>query len=202
MRLTIAVALVALMWPGAGLAQTPEDRIEAAMARAAAAGIPLALLDEKQAEGRAKGVSMDVLADAIERRAAGLERAQQALSDRPDIGSDDLTAGADALESGVSEAVLQAVADLAPRERRAVAIAALDRLVQDGRTPADALERVREALQRGPDALLNLPTPGAGAARVPAGVPAGVPAPGTVPQGARPSGPPSQGAPPSGTPLP
>lgn len=204
MRYVMAAVLAMALGAATVAAQTPEDQIADVLARARAAGIPVELLDEKIAEGRAKGVSPDRIAAALERRAAGLARAQEALQHRRDIEPADLAVAADALESGVSEAVLQAIADLAPRERRAVAIAALDYLVQEGQTPERALDRVREALDRGPDALRRLagsrpesrppdrpdgvPDPGIGR-------PDGVPAPGERPQSGRPEGVPAPPAP-------
>lgn len=210
MRIVTAVAAIIVLLVRADVisAQTPEERIHKGLARAREAGIPVALLESKIAEGKAKGVSMERIAAAVERREAALERASQALSGKPDIGSADLAVAADAVESGVSEAVLRAIAETTPRERRAVAIAALTQLVQLGHVPEKALERVREALKRGPDALLNLPaqagaaagqrdgrpdvqTPGAAGRRGGAGPPAGVPGPGNRPQPTRPGGPPS-----------
>ena len=137
-------------------AQPPQDRINTALARARQVGIPIALLESKIAEGKAKGVSLDRLAAAVERRLAVLERAHDALRDRPDA-ADSLSVGADAIESGVSETALLTIADSAPRDRRNVAIAVLTELVEQGHVPEAALERVRAALQRGPDALTNLP---------------------------------------------
>lgn len=163
MNVRITVAAVALALGGAVAAhaqvQPPQDRINTALARARQVGIPVALLESKIAEGRAKGVSLDRIAAAIERRQATLERASQAMRGQADA-VDSLAVGADAIESGVSEAVLKAVADDAPRGRRNVAIAALTELVQQGARPDAALERVRDALKRGPDALTNLPADG------------------------------------------
>ena len=163
MNVRMTVAGVALALGGAVAAhaqvQPPQDRINTALARARQVGIPVALLESKIAEGRAKGVSLDRIAAAIERRQATLERASQAMRGQADA-VDSLAVGADAIESGVSEAVLKAVADNAPRDRRNVAIAALTELVHQGQAPEAALERVREALKRGPDALTNLPGDG------------------------------------------
>jgi hypothetical protein len=206
---TGAVVLVLLVSrPGPVLAQVqpPQDRINAALARAREVGIPVALLESKIAEGRAKGVSLDRIAAAIERREAVLERAGQAIAGQPAIANADLSVAADALESGVSEAVLKAVAETAPREHRAVAIATLTQLVQLGHVPEEALDRVREALKRGPQALLNLPAeagrrggppnvqlPGAAGGRG-VGPPEGVPAPGGASQPNKPGATP-RGAP-------
>jgi hypothetical protein len=160
MNVRITVAVVALALGGAVAAhaqvQPPQDRINTALARARQVGIPVALLESKIAEGRAKGVSLERIAAAIERRQATLERASQAMRGQADA-VDSLSVGADAIESGVSEAVLRAVADDAPRGRRNVAIAALTELVHQGQAPQAALEQVRDALRRGPDALTNLP---------------------------------------------
>jgi hypothetical protein len=168
-------------------------------------GIPVALLESKIAEGKAKGVSLERIADAVARREAALEKASEALRGQPDAASS-LSVGADAVEGGVSDAALKAIADNAPRDRRNVAIAVLTELVEQGHASATALERVMEALKRGPDALANLPAQaaaaragGAGAANgrggraggAEPGPPAGVPAPGTPPQSGRPGGPPT-----------
>ena len=168
MRYGIAVAIVAMALSGAehvnAQVQPPQDRINTALARARQVGIPVALLESKIAEGKAKGVSMERIAAAIERRQAALERASQALRGGPDATST-LAVGADAIESGVSETVLRALAQDAPGDRRNVAIAALTELVQRGQAPEAALGRVREALKRGPDALSNLPAEAAGGGR-------------------------------------
>lgn len=217
MKFEIAVTTLALSLMGTDVAiaqvQPPQDRINTALARAREVGIPVALLESKIAEGKAKGVPMDRIAAAIERREAALEKASQALRGQSEATAS-LALGADAIESGVSEAALKAVAENAPRDRRNVAIAVLTELVQQGHVPEAALERVREALKRGPDALANLPAeaaagrrtgaapagqgPGADRGRAGAepGPPAGVPAPGNPPQSGRPRGPsPSSGGP-------
>jgi hypothetical protein len=204
MRIVIAATVLAvLVRADLAMAQSPEQRIDAATAHARAAGIPVSLLEGKIAEGKAKGVSMDRIAAAIEKRESALEHASEALRGRPNVGAADLAVGADAVEAGVSDAVLRAVADNAPRERRVVAIAVLTELVQLGHAPEAALERVRDALKRGPDALANLPAeagaadgrgsrpPDAPDARgrrdgAPAGPPPSVPAPG---QGTQPEKP-------------
>jgi hypothetical protein len=206
MKIRIAVAVVALALAGAAAAsaqvQPPQERINTALSRARQVGIPVALLESKIAEGKAKGVSMERIAAAIERRQAALERASQALRGAPDAAAS-LAVGADAIESGVSEAVLGAVAQDAPRDRRNVAIAVLTELVHQGHVPEAALDRVRDALKRGPDALTNLPAAGlgrglgggppdgqrgnaGGRAGAEPGPPAGVPAPGNPPQSRRP----------------
>src|SRR5688572_18787228 len=119
MRWAIAVTmLAALVNAGPALAQAtaPQDRINTALTRAKQAGLPIALLESKLAEGRAKGKSQEIIAAAIERRLTALERASQALrGDANAVAS--LAVGADAIEAGISEAVLRALAESAPRDR-------------------------------------------------------------------------------------
>jgi hypothetical protein len=209
MKVRVGVAVMVLTLGGAHLAtaqvQPPQDRINTALARARQVGIPVALLESKIAEGKAKGVSMDRIAEAVERREAALEKAHLALRGQREAASS-LGVGADAIEAGVSEAALKAIADNAPRDRRNVAIAVLTELVQQGHSSQAALNRVRDALKRGPDALANLPAqaaaargaggPGQGRGRgerggADSGPPANVPAPGKPPQAGRPGGPPA-----------
>ena len=211
MKFRMAVVIVALALTGTvasyAQVQPPQERIDTALSRARQVGIPVSLLESKIAEGKAKGVSPERIAAAIERREAVLERASQALRGEADAAAS-LAVGADAIESGVNEAVLKAVAANAPRDRRNVAIAALTQLVQQGQVPEAALERVRDALKRGPDALANLPGEsgsnrrgngppegrgnengnGGGQSGRDSGPPSGVPAPGKPSQSGKPDG--------------
>jgi hypothetical protein len=173
-RMAVVIVVLALTGTVAAYAQVqpPQDRINTALSRARQVGIPVSLLESKIAEGKAKGVSQERIAAAIERREAVLERASQALRGEADAAAS-LAVGADAIESGVNEAVLKAVAANAPRDRRNVAIAALTQLVQQGQVPEAALERVRDALKRGPDALTNLPGESSGSNRRGNGPPEG-----------------------------
>jgi hypothetical protein len=206
MKLSTVTAALLLTMPAAAMAQTPQERIDAAMSRALAAGVPVALLEAKIAEGMAKGVPMERLAAAIDRREAALERANAAMAGSGAVEPDQLSMGADAIGAGVSEAVLTQLSQITEGSRRAVAIAALTQLVAAGHVPQHALDQVIAAHARGGDALANLPaqaaeaaarrgppagvgrpaTPGApagvGAPQLPAGVPAGMPAPGQKPQ--------------------
>jgi hypothetical protein len=203
MKTFFAVAITGLLTGGALPAfaqggQGAQERIDAALARARSQGVPVSLLESKMAEGKAKGVALDRIATAIDRREASLERAAQAMKGHEPITDAELSVGADALDAGVSNAVLKAVTESAPRERRAVAIAAITELVQRGSAPDAALARVREALKRGPDALAAVGTDRgddrAGAARggenggrgAAAGPPANVPAPGGTSQPRKP----------------
>jgi len=156
--LTVALALA----PVGGVAQDggqgAEARVQAVMDAAAKADIPLSLLQSKIDEGRAKGVSMERIATALEARLDGLTRAQEVLSSGGVEGASegDLAVTADALEAGVSEAALLRIQSTAPGERRMVATAVLSALVQLGHLPDEALTRVQAALQRVPDALASL----------------------------------------------
>jgi len=181
----LATAFLALPLSAQETETTTADVLEQAMA----AGIPVSLLESKIAEGQAKGVPMDVIQEAVARRAEALIHASTVLQaagiESPEPA--DLSVGADALQGGVSEAVLLAIAETAPVERRAVAIAALTQLVGVGIVPEEALSRVEDALQRGPGALANLPVQ-AGAASGVGGIPDGVPASGRPAGAGQPEG--------------
>lgn len=138
-------------------AATPQARIDAAMAAAARASIPLELIESKIAEGRAKAVAEERIAAAVEARVAGLVRASEAL-ERADIeatSAGQLAVTADALEAGVSESAVVRINREAPQERRAVAVAVLADLVRLGHPADHALTRV-SAAARSSAALANL----------------------------------------------
>jgi hypothetical protein len=192
---TLTLLIVLALVPTAGWAQSPEEQIETALSQALEVGIPVSLLESKIAEGKAKGIPMDRIAMAVEQRLEGLTRAQEVMG----LGADDLDAaqisvGADALGSGVSEAVLAEIAGTTPPDQRAVAVAALTHLVGQGIVPEAALLRVQGALAQGPEGLANIP----GFAGPPAGLP--------IPEGAGPGGGPQGGGgqvgPPSSVPAP
>lgn len=187
-RLFATLLLMGVLVPASLAGQEAEERIQAALDRATEAGIPTSLLESKVAEGEAKGIPTGRIAAAVEHRLGGLTRAQEALAGVPDTDVDDLAVSADALESGVSEAVLTELATATPADRRSVAIAALTYLVNAQMAPADALTTVREALERGPSALQNLPARAAGMGPGQAGPPAGIPAPGVPPTEGPPEG--------------
>jgi hypothetical protein len=192
MRNKISMGVLFTLIPVALAAQSPEQRIESAIATAQAVGVPISLLESKVQEGRAKGVPMNRIAAAVEFRAASLNRARAVLAGT--VSDADLVATADALDLGVNEAVLRTLAEAAPSGRRAVAITALAELVSRDIAPDRALDRVMEALTGSPSDLASLPgqsmprpdkrsgsagsspassgvTPGAGAARLPPSVP-------------------------------
>ncbi|HEX2210224.1 MAG TPA: hypothetical protein VHG93_21285, partial [Longimicrobium sp.] len=160
MRLFVALWLALAALPAAAHAQDPQQRINAARRQAEAAGIPVALLDSKVAEGRAKGVPADRIATAVERRLTALRRASAAMAGAPrtaPVTQADLAVGADAIEAGVDPAVLGRLATAAPTETRAQAIAVLTELVNRGMSSERALARVTSALRGPPDALRRLP---------------------------------------------
>ncbi len=155
--LAAVLLLSPLSWAAA---QDPAQRIEAARQRAAQAGIPVSLLNDKVAEGRAKNVPEERIAAAVVRRLASLERARAAMragSRPPALTPADLSVGADALENGVDAAVLGRLAQAAPPASRAQAIAVLTQLVQRGVASEQALARVTAALAGGAEALRQLP---------------------------------------------
>ena len=178
MKIRTFIPLIALLaLPAAAMAQTPDERIGTALDRAEEAGIPVALLESKISEANAKGIAMDQIAMAVERRLDGLTRARDAMAQ----GADDLDAAqvsvaADALENGVSEAVLAEIAATTPLERRTVALAALGQLVAEGIVPEDALLRVSDALARNPNSLTGIPGVPEVLADLPAPVTVGPPA--------------------------
>lgn len=164
MRRWILSGWLVVSLPAVALAQgagTAQERIQNAFDRATSAGIPVALLEEKLAEAKARGLPMDRIADAVEHRLDGLARAQEALASAGhDVSTDELVAGANAIGAGVSAAALEAVAQMpiAPEKRRAVAIAVLTELVTIHGIPADqALTTLEAALAAGPGALESLP---------------------------------------------
>lgn len=201
-RLFTTVMLAAALAPASVAAQSADEQIEGALDQAADEGIPVSLLESKIAEGMAKGIPMDRIADAVQHRLDGLSAAREALSGVPEVGAADLAVGADALESGVSEAVLAELAGATPPERRAVAIAVLGYLVSMEVLPEVARAHVEAALARGPEALQNLPAQafGLGPAELPvghAGPPFAIPAPGDGPG----QGPPDDAGPPADPPT-
>lgn len=183
MKSTISLLLpILVLLPAAALAQTPELDVQRSLDRARQAGIPVELLESKVAEGRAKGVPMARIAGAVESRLEVLERVRTRVDERHHFNTEELGVAGDALTAGVSEGVLKAISETAPRERRAVAIAALSQLVRLGHPSEEALRRVTQALQSGPEALMNLPAQAAAAAGR-RGPPADLPAAGQAGQG-------------------
>jgi hypothetical protein len=209
MKRFLVLALVGLVVaPIAAAGQDdPAARIDAARQRAAAAGIPLSLLDSRVAEGRAKGIPDAQIAAVVERRAVALTQARDAMAAASGLNAADLSAGADAIEAGIGGQTLRSLIAGARSEDRPVAIAVLTYLHQEQGMPVgEAMAQVRAAMGEGPEALRTLPGraaaardrrgPPAGVGR-PDGVgrppgtgpPAGVPGPGQKPGSGKPDNP-------------
>jgi hypothetical protein len=182
MTLYLAAALICA--PAALLAQDStasassgaDARIAAALESAVNAGIPVSLLERKVAEGKAKGVPMERIATAVQKRLDGLMQARDAMT-KAGLASTtegELSVAADAVQAGVSQSALVAISQRAPGDSRAVAIAVLTDLVALGHASDQALVRVEGALDRGPEALANLSAESAGHGHAEAGVGAGV----------------------------
>ena len=169
----LLTAILLLLPTAAAFAQTPEAEVQRTLERARLSGIPVELLQSKIAEGRAKGVPMERIAAAVERRLTVLERVRTNIDPDRQLTTEELGVAGDALSAGVSEEHVKTISGSAPRERRAVAIAALSQLVRLGHPSEEALRRVTEALRSGPEALMNLPAQAA-ARRGPPGGPPGV----------------------------
>lgn len=188
--LVAALALAPVQLAGQ---QSPEARIEAARRQAASAGVPAGLLDNYVAQGRAKGVPMDRIAAAVERRAGLLTQARSALRSAPELTAMDLKAGADALEAGIDAESLRQVIQSARAEDRPVAIAVLTYLHGEGIPVKNALAQVQDAVRRGPEALRTLPAEAKARRGPPQGV-GGRPAHAGQGRGGPPEGVPGRGA--------
>jgi hypothetical protein len=175
-RTTLTLAAILAFAPAALSAQDStaagaEARVHATLQTALAAGIPVDLLERKVAEGKAKGVPMDRIAQAVDTRLQALTKARDAMAsggiEQPTEG--DLSVAADAVQGGVSATALATISATAPQDRRAVAIAVLTDLVALGHASESALTQVQTALAHGPEALANLRGEAAGAAANAAG---------------------------------
>jgi hypothetical protein len=149
-----------------------DARVEATLETAASAGIPVSLLERKVAEGKAKGVPMERIATAVEKRLDALVKARDAMTKAglESTTEGELSVAADAVQGGVSQTALAAISQSAPQDRRAVAIAVLTDLVTLGHASDHALTQVQTALARGPEALANLRAESAAGLRANGGV--------------------------------
>ena len=140
-----------------GQVRTPQSRIDATIAAAAEASIPVELIRSKVAEGEAKRVPPERIAAAVEARFTSLKRASETMQ-RADLkfqSAGELAVTADALDAGVSEGTVIRVSRESAPERRTVAIAVLADLVRLGSSSDRALVRVSAALAS-TTALANL----------------------------------------------
>jgi len=161
-RFLISMAILVAA-PLQAVGQTPAQRIEAVRARMGQLRIPVELIDAKVAEGRAKGVPIDRIAAAVERRGAGLATAQTALS-RPGRPADraELSAGADAVDAGIDASSMRAAVQAASPGHGAIALAVLTQLHLQGMPVDRALEMVRRAAAQGDQAVADLAQQSAG----------------------------------------
>jgi hypothetical protein len=186
---TLFLAAALVLMPAALTAQdstastgsSADARAEAALKAAIKAGIPVSLLERKIAEGKAKGVPMERIAAAVEKRLDALVQARDALTSAglKSTTEGELSVAGDAVQAGVSQGALVSVSQHASEESRAVAIAVLADLVALGQASQQAAARVEAALARGPEALANLSAESAGQVRTDAGLGVGGAAGGT-----------------------
>lgn len=135
---------ILLAWTLFAVELPPE--VEAATAEVEALGLPEGILDEKAAEGVAKGLPPARVAAALTGMGDSLLQAQELThSDDPNT----LRAGAAALQAGAAP---ESVASLAS----ANALWALGDLVRQGHEQNDALDLVEAAEAAGSDALTGL----------------------------------------------
>ena len=156
----------------AGSAGSGSARIDAALASAVKAGVPPSLLERKVAEGKAKGVPMERIATAVEKRLGALTEAHDALvkAGLKSTTEGELSVAADAVQAGVSQSALVTISKRASDDSRAVAIAVLGDLVALGHASDQAVVRVESALAKGPEALANLSAEASGHAQGEAGL--------------------------------
>ncbi|MCA0375799.1 MAG: hypothetical protein LCH84_09035 [Gemmatimonadetes bacterium] len=121
--------------------------IRTMIADAAARGLPTAPLVTKVREGVAKRAAPDRIRVATATLVDRLTAAAAALA--PTRAADELTAGADALQAGVSTATLRDLRKLWPNRSLTVPLGVLAEMVANGVSHANATRRVRELLARG-----------------------------------------------------
>jgi len=181
---TLFLAAVLVLAPVALTAQdstattggaSADARVEAALEAAVNAGVPVSLLERKIAEGKAKGVPMERIAGAVEKRLHALMQARDAMTKAglESTTEGELSVAADAVQVGVSQTALTTISQSAPQDRRAVAIAVLTDLVGLGYVSERAVAQVQAALARGPEALANLGAESAAQVQANGGVGAG-----------------------------
>ncbi len=190
---TLCLAAALILVPAALSAQDStaaagaDGRVEAALETAVESGIPVSLLERKIAEGKAKGVPMERIAAAVEKRLDALVHARDAMTKAglESTTEGELSVAADAVQGGVSQSALTTISRRAADDSRAIAIAVLTDLVALGHASERAATRVEAAIARGPEALANLRAEsgigvGAGATPGGAGVQVGAGAGGLV----------------------
>lgn len=117
------------------------------LSRANARGIPADPLLAKVREGIAKGSDGERIREAVRVLSARLESAAAALA--PVYSGSELTAGAGALQSGVSVATLRDMRRVWPDRPVTVPLGVLTEVVADGVPLKRAATKLRELMQRG-----------------------------------------------------
>lgn len=121
--------------------------LRALLSSSAAKGLPTAPLVTKVREGLAKGAPPDRIRAATQQLAQRLESAASALA--PTQATDELTAGADALQVGVPASTLRDLRRVWPAKPLTVPLGVLSEMVASGVPHASATRRVRELLMKG-----------------------------------------------------
>jgi hypothetical protein len=228
-RLTTTLALSVLLALAAlpAAAQQPDGRlerirsslpapavaqIEAQLARAREAGLPVAPLLDKAVEGIAKRVPGDRIAGAVTQLSAELERANGLLRDGVPPAAADVSAVADALRRGVPEPAVRRVAQRAgPGEPVALSIHTVGDLIDQGVTSDEALAVLEAWRGRGgqvaelrelPAAVERLIRQGVMPSQAAAAVAGAMRAGGPPGLGGQPPPGQMQGGPPGGPPIP
>jgi hypothetical protein len=126
-------------------------RIQASYQHAAQIGIPTALLENKVAEGQAKGVSQAQIATAVEHRLELLQSSRTALMSNGQAASAaEMNAGADAIAAGATLTSLLEVRSASGAQTGAGALTLLARFVQSGEASGSAVAHVETLLQQNP----------------------------------------------------
>lgn len=135
---------------GVSMSTSTSASADAEIALARKRGLPTKALENRVAEGRAKGASNAELASSAAKGRANLETADEVLvsSGRRQPSNDEVERGAEVLAGGYSRAQLEAVVKAAPSDRSlVVAFDVLSRLRARGVASAQALEQVRSKLE-------------------------------------------------------
>ncbi|BAH40942.1 MAG TPA: hypothetical protein DGD08_17305 [Gemmatimonas aurantiaca] len=155
----VGVLALSALCPSALVAQdsaTPYEAIDDAGARtairtliadAAAKGLPTSPLVTKVREGIAKRATPDRIRNATSLLVDRLEKASSALA--PTRSSEELAAGADALQAGVPASTLRDMRKLWPGKPLTVPLGVLSEMVASGVSQSVATRRVRELLIKG-----------------------------------------------------
>jgi hypothetical protein len=129
-----SVFAVFLLLPAALHGQAAQARIDAVLAEAARLQLPVSVLKNKVAEGRAKNVPAEKIAAVVEARLKTFVRASDVLT-RMNItarGAGEVVLLADALDAGIRENIAVETLRSIPPERREVTMSALTSMVRGG----------------------------------------------------------------------